>query len=46
MPQLPVPRWPARRALALVLAVIGAIACYLPSRRASRVNPAEVLRAQ
>jgi len=46
MPELPVPGLGARLVLALVLMVVGAAACFLPSRRASRLNPVEVLRAE
>jgi ABC-type antimicrobial peptide transport system permease subunit len=33
-------------AVAIVLALIGLFACWLPARRATRVNPIEALRAE
>ncbi|MEO6994756.1 MAG: ADOP family duplicated permease [Lacunisphaera sp.] len=46
MPELPMPGIGARLLIAAVLVAAGMIACYLPSRRASRVDPVEVLRAE
>jgi ABC-type antimicrobial peptide transport system permease subunit len=46
MPELPLPGAPWQLGLALALAFVGLLACYLPARRASRVDPAIVLRAE
>jgi putative ABC transport system permease protein len=37
--------WPTYAAVALGLLTVGAVACYIPARRATRLDPATVLRA-
>ena len=39
------PSWPAFAVPILIVAVIGALATFIPSRRATRINPAVLLRA-
>jgi putative ABC transport system permease protein len=39
------PAWPAFVIPLVIVSVIGAVATWIPSRRAMRINPAEVLRA-
>jgi hypothetical protein len=46
MPELPVPGYWARFVVAGAVVVVGLAACYLPSRRATRLNPVDVLRAE
>jgi ABC-type antimicrobial peptide transport system permease subunit len=46
MPELQLPAIQWQLGLALALAFVGLLACYLPARRASRVDPAIVLRAE
>lgn len=46
MPELPSLGLPLQILVGLALGVIGLLACYLPSRRAARVNPIEVLRVE
>jgi len=46
MPELPMPGIAAKLLIAAALIAVGMIACYLPSRRAARVDPVEVLRAE
>jgi ABC-type antimicrobial peptide transport system permease subunit len=38
------PRWPAFVVPVLIIAVIGLLAAWVPSRRALRINPAILLR--
>jgi len=33
-------------AVVLTLGIVGSLACWLPARRASRVNPGEALRTE
>lgn len=46
MPELPLPGIQWQLGIALVLSAVGLLACFLPARRASRVDPAIVLRAE
>lgn len=46
MPELPSLGLPLQIIVGLALGVVGLLACYLPSRRAARVNPIEVLRVE
>ena len=39
------PAWPAFLLPLVIVSVIGAVATWIPARRAMRINPAEVLRA-
>jgi ABC-type antimicrobial peptide transport system permease subunit len=39
------PRWPAFVVPVLIIAVIGLLATWVPSRRALRINPAVLLRS-
>jgi len=45
-PELPILGVAGDTLLALVFIVVGVVACYLPSRRAARVNPVQVLRSE
>jgi putative ABC transport system permease protein len=46
MPELPMPGIPAKLLIGVALALTGMAACYLPSRRAARLNPIDVLRSE
>ena len=46
MPGMPALGFGSQLLIGLSLGVVGLGACYLPSRRAARVNPVEVLRAE
>ena len=37
--------WPTYATVGTVLFSVGAVACYIPARRATRLDPAVVLRA-
>jgi len=46
MPELQLPGASSQIGIAAALTLVGLLACYLPARRASRVDPAIVLRAE
>jgi len=46
MPELQLPGVSSQIGIAAALTLFGLLACYLPARRASRVDPAIVLRAE
>lgn len=46
MPEMPALGLGLQLLIGLTLGAVGLVACYLPSRRAARLNPVEVLRAE